>query len=90
MPLPDNLTDGVFDDLGEAAHIKRLEGDHNPPRLAVGVDGVALAEGHGILDPEVEHPLDVGHEGVAELGGGGFLGVDGHDRGDCKPCATEI
>ncbi len=78
MTLPDNLADRVFDDLREAARIEGLEGDHNPPRFAVGIDGVALSECDRILDPEVKHPLDVGHEGVAELGRGGVLGVDGH------------
>lgn len=78
MTFADDLGDLVTDDFGEATRHTRLERDDNPPWLGHGVDRVAFAEGHGILEAPVEHPVDVGDEDLAVLRGVGFLGVKGH------------
>jgi hypothetical protein len=71
----------MADHLGEGSGDERLEGDDNPPRFGLGVQGVALAEGHEIPEAPVEPPLDIGDEDGAGLVGGQVLGINGHRRG---------
>lgn len=99
MPLADDLADLIPEYLWEplawrdgrrvlvVGDISGLQRQDNPPRLTDRVDSIALAQGHFLPFAIIKPPRDVGDEDLAELGGGDFLGVEGHIEGLCKPHA---
>jgi hypothetical protein len=81
-PLGDDLGDLVGDILGEAARVFWGEDDVDGAPDDVVLNDVAILQGEGVFDAEVEQKVDVGDGNLAELIS--LEAINGHVGFCCK------